>query len=75
MMMAILLLITKFLDEKRKWSLFLMELVAFFLLWFDRHAYIYAGDTSPKGYIMVRISNCLVYVLTSGVVFSFNIYL
>jgi HD-GYP domain-containing protein (c-di-GMP phosphodiesterase class II) len=75
MMMAILLLITKFLDEKRKWSLFLMELVAFFLLWFDRQAYIYAGDTSPKGYIMVRISNCLVYVLTSGVVFSFNIYL
>ncbi len=74
-MMAILLLITRFLDTKRKWSLFLMEIVAFFLLWFDRLAYIYAGDPSHKGYIMVRVSNFLVFFLTSGVVFSFNMYL
>ena len=52
-MMAILLLITRFLDKRRKWSLFLMEIVAFFLLWFDRLAYVYAGDVSRKGYIMV----------------------
>jgi HD-GYP domain-containing protein (c-di-GMP phosphodiesterase class II) len=74
-MMAILLLITRFLDKKRKWTLFTMELVAFFLLWFDRLAYIYAGDASSKGYIMVRVSNCAVFVLTSAVVFSFNLYL
>ena len=74
-MMAILLLITRFLDVKRKWSLFAMEIVAFFLLWFDRLAYIYAGDLSNKGYIMVRVSNCAVFLLTSAVVFSFNIYL
>ena len=74
-MMAILLLITRFLDVKRKWSLFAMEIVAFFLLWFDRLAYIYAGDPSNKGYIMVRVSNCAVFLLTSAVVFSFNIYL
>ena len=74
-MMAILLLITRFLDARRKWALFLMEIVAFFLLWFDRLAYVYAGDTSQKGYIMVRVSNCAVFLLTSAVVFSFNIYL
>ena len=74
-MMTVLLLITRFLDEKRKWSLLLMEIVAFFLLWFDRLAYIYAGDPSPKGFVMVRISNCMVFVLTSGVVWSFNIYI
>ena len=74
-MMAILLLMTRFLYKRRKWALFLMEIVAFFLLWFDRLAYVYAGDVSHKGYIMVRVSNCAVFLLTSGVVFSFNIYL
>ncbi|MBO5621616.1 MAG: hypothetical protein J5959_08305, partial [Butyrivibrio sp.] len=74
-MMAILLLITKFMDKKMKWTLITMEVIAFALLWFDRLAYIYAGDMSHKGYVMVRLSNCAVFVLTSGVVFAFNIYL
>ncbi len=74
-MMAILLLITRFLDKRKKWALFLMEIVAFFLLWFDRLAYVYAGDPSQKGYIMVRVSNGAVFLITSAVVFSFNIYL
>ena len=52
-----------------------MELSALFLLWFDRLAYIYAGDTGYKGYIMVRVSNFAVFFLTSGVVFCFNLYL
>ncbi len=71
-MMAVLLLITRFLDTRRKWALFLMEIVAFFLLWFDRLAYIYAAQPGPKAYVMVRLSNFLVFFLTSGVVFSFN---
>ena len=37
-MMAVLLLITRFLDNKKKWALFSMVMVAFFLLWFDRKA-------------------------------------
>lgn len=73
--MAFLLLITRFLDTKRKWILILMEVVAFFLLWFDRLAYVYSGDASSKAYIMVRVSNCMVFFLTSAVVFSFNLYL
>ncbi len=73
--MALLLLMTRFLDEKKKWALFMMETVAFFLLWFDRLAYVYSGDVSHKGYTMVKLSNCMVFMLTSAVVFSFNIYL
>ena len=73
--MAFLLLITRFLEKRRKWILILMETVAFFLLWFDRLAYVYSGDPSRKGYVMVRLSNFFVFFLTSGVVFSFNLYL
>ena len=72
---ALLLFMTRFLSVSRKKSLLLMEFVAFFLLWFDRLAYIYAGDPSHTGYIMVRASNFFVFFLTSGIVFGFNIYL
>ena len=73
--MAVLLLITRFLSKRRKWILVIMELVATFLLWFDRLAYIYRGDTSDLGYVMVRLSNFMVFFLTSCVVFGFNLYL
>lgn len=72
---ALLLFITRFMDKKRKQVLILMEFVATFLLFFDRLAYIYSGDTSYKGYIMVRVSNFFVFFFTSGIVFSFNKYL
>ncbi|WP_029233048.1 HD domain-containing phosphohydrolase [Butyrivibrio sp. VCB2006] len=75
MAMALLLLITKFLSKKRKWALINMELIATFLLAFDRAAYIYSGVGGPKGYIMVRVSNFIVFFLTSGIVMGFNIYL
>lgn len=73
--LAFLLLITRFLTLKRKWALILMELVALFLLWFDRLAYIYAGDVSRKGYYMVRVSNFMVFFLTSAVVLVFNLFI
>ena len=73
--MALLLLVTRFLSERRKWILILMELIATFLLWFDRAAYIYKGDTSSIGYVMVRVSNFMVFFLTSAVVLGFNLYL
>jgi hypothetical protein len=75
MTMALLLLITKFLPRRRKWILIGMELVAVFLLFFDRLAYIYAGDMSPTGYVMIRVSNFMVFFLTSGIVLNFNIYI
>ncbi len=73
-MLAGLLLMTRFLSTSRKWIMALMEATAFFLLWFDRAAYIYAGDPSYTGYIMVRLSNFLVFFLTSTIVFAFNLY-
>lgn len=73
--MALLLLITKFLTRKRKWILIMMELIATTLLISDRCAYIYSGDVSATGYVMVRISNGLVFFLTSAIVLGFNMYL
>ncbi|MCR5339437.1 MAG: HD domain-containing protein [Lachnospiraceae bacterium] len=69
-----LLLITRFLSKSRKKILILMELIAFFLLWNDRLAYIYAGNPGQTGYVMVRVSNFLVFFLTSAMVFGFNLY-
>lgn len=72
--LAFLLFNTRFISASRKRILIFMEAVAFFLLWFDRLAYVYAGDISPKAYIMVRVSNFFVFFLTSGIVFGFNLY-
>ena len=74
-MIAILLAFTKFLPIRRKMWLIYMEICATFLLYFDRLAYVYSGDTSGTGYIMVRVSNFAVFFLTSAVVFIFNGYL
>ncbi len=70
-----LLLNTRFLNKTRKIILILIETFALFLLWFDRQAYIWSGDVSRTGYVMVRVSNFLVFFLTSAIVFGFNLYL
>lgn len=70
-----ILFYTRFMTESRKRILIFLEVTAFFLLWFDRLAYIYAGDPTQKGYIMVRISNFAVFFLTSAIVFGFNMYI
>ncbi len=75
MFLGFLLLITRFLTKRRKRILISMELVATFLLLSDRHAYLYSGDVSHKGYVMVRVSNFLVFFLTSAVVHVFNAYI
>ncbi len=72
---ALLLFVTKALTKKRRRILILMQFTAMFLLIFDRMAYVYAGDLSRTGYIMVRLSNLIVFFLTSGVVFVFNLYI
>ena len=72
--LVFLLLNTRFLRPGRKRILMLMEIFAMFLLWFDRQAYIWAGDVSHKGYVMVRLSNFMVFFLTPAIVFGFNLY-
>lgn len=74
-MMAIMMLITRFLPRRRKWILISMDIIASLLLGFDRLAYIYAGNPSSLGFVMVRLSNFMVFFLTSGVVFTFNFYI
>ncbi len=73
--MTVMLFLTKFLSTRRKWILICMEIIATFLLFFDRMAYIYSGNTSAAGYIMVRLSNFMVFFLTSSTVLVFDFYL
>ena len=74
-LMAILLLITRFLPRRRKWILVMMELTSMILLAFDRTAYIYRGDGSDPGFVMVRVSNFMVFFLTSAILLCFNLYI
>ena len=73
--LAFLLFVTRFLTKRRKYILILMELVALFLLWFDRLAYIYSGNVTSKGSVMVRLSNFMVFFLTPAVVLCFNLFI
>ena len=73
--MAVMLILTRFLSERRKWIMVLMELTATLLLASDRMAYKYKGDISELGFIMVRVSNFMVFFLTSAIVLIFNLYL
>ncbi len=73
--MTAMLFFTKFLSKKRKSILIAQELIATFLLFFDRLAYIYAGKSGSVAYIMVRLSNFSVFFLTSAIVLCFNFYL
>ena len=73
--MMVMLFLTKFLSNRRKWILIIMELIATSLLFFDRLAYIDSGVIGSTGYVMVRVSNFMVFFLTSSVVFIFNLYL
>lgn len=73
--MICLLFATKALSNKRRWILIAMELSSMLLVSFDRLAYIYSGDISRTGYIMVRVSNFIVFFMTSGVVLVFNLYI
>ena len=61
---TVMLLVTRALSVRRRVILIFMQLTAMFLLVFDRCAYIYAGDLSRQGYIMVRLSNLIVFFLT-----------
>ncbi len=70
-----LLIVTRFLTKRRKAILILMEVMALLLLWFDREAYLYAGSAGIEAYVMVRISNFIVFFLTPGIVFAFNLLL
>ncbi len=73
--MIVMLLFTKAMSTRKKWILILMELSAFLLVFFDRLAYIYSGNLSRTGYVMVRVSNFIVFFITSEIVLAYDLYL
>ncbi|MBO4845693.1 MAG: HD domain-containing protein [Lachnospiraceae bacterium] len=72
---ALFVLIARALPKRKRISLLLLELSSMFLLYFDRLAYMYSGDMSPKGHVMVRVTNFLVFSLTLVVILALNLYL
>ncbi|MBP5197744.1 MAG: HD-GYP domain-containing protein [Lachnospiraceae bacterium] len=74
-MLALLSLLTESLTKKRRIALFLLGTGSMILLLADRCAYIFRGDTSNLGFIMVRLSNFLVFFLLLFVLFSYSLYL
>ena len=72
---AFLLRVTRFIPASKKRALQLMEYLAFFLLWFDRLAYIYDGMEGSYANTMVKLSNFMVFFLTASILLGFNIYL
>ncbi|MCR5515556.1 MAG: HD-GYP domain-containing protein [Lachnospira sp.] len=73
--LTILAFISKALTKRRRVALFLMEFSSLCLLLSDRLAYIYRGNTSTLGYVMVRVSNYLVFALSLFVIYTFNMVL
>ena len=65
----------EFLSRRRKGILFMMELAAAALLIFDRQAYIFSGNESLLGFVMVRISNALVFFLSIFIPHLVTLYL
>ncbi len=61
--LILMTLMAKFLTGRRKRILSLMEVSVLLVLLFDRWAYLYRGDTTDFGYLMVRISNGMVFFL------------
>lgn len=68
-------LFIKSLTPQKKRILALMELAAMFLFIFDRYSYLYRGDPSEMGFVMVRFSNGLVYFLQIFIPFLVTGYL
>ena len=75
MAFAFLLFFTQFLEKKRRVIIFTVESSAAILLFFDRMSYIYSGNTTMTGYIMVRLSNFLVFAMTPVVILGLNLYI
>ncbi len=61
--LAIMTLMPKFVTRRKKVILMLMESASLLLLVFDRLSYVYRGDESRLGGIMVRVSNGMCYLL------------
>ena len=73
--LALFVFFTTSLSKMRKHALLCIEVAATFLLVFDRFAYIFRGDASTLGWLMVRICNFSVFALSLFLFYAFNLYL
>ncbi len=62
--LAFMTVMTDSMPRGKKSVLALMEVSAMLLLLFDRASYLYRGDTSDLGFVMVRLSNGMVFFLS-----------
>ena len=74
-LLAFFACITKSISVKKRVGLLLTESSAAILLWADRLAYIYRGNTTELGWFMVRFTNFTVYFFTVFIIYGFNVYL
>ena len=74
-MIAFFVCITTTLPRKRRIILLMVELYSVLLLVADRYAYIYHGNPAITGFWMVRICNCVVYLMVLGAIRAFSLYL
>ena len=74
-MTALFSYISESVTWKRKRAMIGMDLSAMILLFSDRYAYIFRGQTSGFATIMTRVSNYLVYSMTVAAIFFVNRYI
>ena len=72
---TLLVFLTNTLPRPRRIALFLMELGATLLLWADRLAYIYRGQSGKLAFYMVRITNFSVFFFSIFLLSAFSLYL
>lgn len=75
LLLAVFGLIMKIEPKKKKFSLIGVELATMILLWADRNAYIFRGNTTQLGYYMVRITNFIVFAILFVILDLFNTYM
>lgn len=67
--LAVMTMMPKFVTRRKRAILMLMEIGSMLHLNFDRLSYIYNGDSSRLGGIMVRVSNGMCYLLILFILF------
>ena len=72
---SVYVLLSRTTRRYRKELMFIMQTAALLLLSSDRFAYIYRGDVSTLGYVMVRICNFMVFFMTLVLQYIFTLYL
>ncbi len=75
LLIALFSLLIEFKSKTRKASLFVIEFSTSVLLFADRVAYIYRGNTSVRGHFAVRVSNFLTFFLVYVLLVGLNMFI